>query len=158
MKKTQFVFTFQVHFHVLNLSDTKSFSWDHTTNEDLFFCYAAADIFDELPRHIQPAPMTEEIEFSAETIMSPKPFALHQFWHHLPANSPHVAAAMLQNCPEALGIIPQDVLQDNSDWKRIICELDVSYWEASRVDSWCDMWQTCGKTSNASCVQLKDHL
>jgi len=96
----------------------------------MFFCHAAAEIFDELPQYIQPAPMSEEEEFCAETIMFKKPFAVHQFWPHLQANTPHDAAIMLENCPEGLDIIPHDVLLNDERWKQIVCGLNISYWEA----------------------------
>jgi len=46
----------------------------------MFFCHAAADIFDELPQYTQPAPMSKEEKFRRETMMFKKPFAVHQFW------------------------------------------------------------------------------
>jgi len=99
----------------------------------MFFCHAAADIFYELPRYIQPAPMAEESEFCAETIMFQKPFALHQFWPHLHANAPLDAAAMLESCPEGLNIIPHEVLLNDEKWKQVICGLKIPYWETSLV-------------------------
>ena len=101
----------------------------------MFFCHAAADIFDELPPHLRPAPMDEENEFCAETIMFQKPFALHQFWPHLHANTPHDAVAMLENCPEGLGIIPHEVLLNDQRWKSIVCGLNATYLGPPHLDT-----------------------
>jgi len=127
---------FVLYLNMLSLElsqNTERFPWNGES-EDIFFCHAAADIFDELPRSIQPAPMTEENEFCAETTMFQKPFALHQFWPHLHANTPHDAAAMLENCPEGLGIIPQEVLLNDGRWKQIVCGLNISYGETSLLN------------------------
>jgi hypothetical protein len=60
---------------------------------------------------MRPAPQSEEIRFSVETMMHESPFALHKFWPHLHANSLDTAAAMLGNCPEGLDIMPLEVFQ-----------------------------------------------
>ena len=115
--------------HMFPQTNVQSFPWDKES-EDMFFCHAAADIFDDLPRELQPAPMSEEEEFCAETIMSEKPFALHQFWPHLHANTPDDAEAMLNNCPEGLGIMPLEVLLNDERWKQIVCGLNVTHHDA----------------------------
>ena len=80
--------------------------------------------------------MDEEVRFCTETIMYEAPFAVHKFWPHLHAKSMlRGALSMLQNCPEALGIIPQETLQDDERWRRMVCGLSASHWEASRVDN-----------------------
>jgi hypothetical protein len=116
----------------------------------MFFCHAAADIFDELPRSIQPAPMSEEKEFCAETIMFQNPFALHQFWPHLHANTPRDAAAMLENCIEGLDIIPHEVLLNDEKWKQVVCGLNISDLEAPLLNSntSCVLRQICQNKNN----------
>jgi hypothetical protein len=64
---------FVLYLNMLSLElsqNTERFPWNGES-EDMFFCHAAADIFDELPRSIQPAPMTEENEFSKTFCAAP---------------------------------------------------------------------------------------
>ena len=65
--------------------------------------------------------MDREIAFAVETIWYEAPFAVHQFWPHLHANSRSLATKMIEHCPEALSILPQDLIMNHAAWRDIVC-------------------------------------
>lgn len=95
--------------------------WKDALSEDMYFCHAAADLYQELHPALRPAPMELEIPFSIETIWHEAPFAVHQFWPHLHVNTPAMATTLLENCPEALGILPADLFANQTVWRDIVC-------------------------------------
>jgi hypothetical protein len=99
------------------------FSWDGALAEDLWFCYKSIDIYDEIPDEFKPASISDEMRFSSETIPSENPFGLHKFWPWLQPHAPEVRTS-LENCPEALGIFPPELLDSHSGWHDLICSLD----------------------------------
>jgi len=85
----------------------------------------AADMYDELPDDLKPAPANESANFSAEMWFSEEsPFGTHQFWSCLPPEAPQMKS-MIESCPEALGILPADLLSDER-WTNMACALNVS--------------------------------
>jgi hypothetical protein len=104
------------------------FSWDGALPEDLRYCYKSIDIIDEIPDEFRPAAIIDERNFSSETLPSESPFGLHKFWTWLQPHTPEVRRS-LENCPEALGIFPPELLDSHSGWHDLICSLDVA-WES----------------------------
>ena len=92
----------------------------------MYFCHAAADLYQELPPALRPAPLELEIPFSIETIWHEAPFAVHQFWPHLHVNTPSMATMLIENCPEALGILPADLVANQTVWRDIVCAAKIN--------------------------------
>lgn len=99
--------------------------WPDGLSEDMFFCHAAADLYNDLPAALRPAPMAEEIPFSVETIWHEAPFAVHKFWPHLHVSTPALATQIIEHCPEALGILPADLVTNQTVWRDIVCSAQV---------------------------------
>jgi len=120
------------------------FSWDGALAEDMWFCYKSIDIYHELSDEFKPADVIDEMSFSSETIPSERPFGLHKFWPWLQPDTPEVRRS-LENCPEALGIFPPELLDSHSGWHDLICSLDVA-WESfdSRTNITFDYRSRCG--------------
>ena len=85
----------------------------------------AADIYDELPDGLKPAPANEAAAFSSEMLLlDAQPFGTHRYWCCRSPEAPKMRGLM-ENCPETLGILPPDLLA-NKEWKRRVCGLNVS--------------------------------
>ena len=109
LRKREFVETILARFPVNDIG-----------NEDLYFCFKASEMYKELPRHVMPAPKEESTMFAVETIMHEMPFAVHKFWPWLDANTPGMTS-LIKNCPEIAHILPMDLIQENKDWRHMIC-------------------------------------
>ena len=96
-------------------------------NEDWWFCQRAADVYPWLlarkDRRLIPAPRKEALAFSVEMLYHKQPFGVHQIWTNL--NPPNVTAlrTLFHNCPEALHILPGDILSRRPDWRAVLCDL-----------------------------------
>lgn len=99
--------------------------WENGLSEDMYFCHAAADLYNDLAPSLRPAPVAEEIPFSVETIWFDAPFAVHKFWPHLHVSTPAMATRIVENCPEVLGILPADVAA-NDTWRGIVCAAKIN--------------------------------
>lgn len=99
----------------------------NSRNEDCWFCYRAADIYDRLlarhDRELIPAPREEALAFSIEMLYHPKLFGIHQFWTNLHPPNATALRTLLVNCPEALHIIPDDVIARRPDFRAVFCDL-----------------------------------
>lgn len=98
-------------------------------NEDWWFCNRAADIYPALvarnDSRLVPAPAAEALAFSVEMLYHEKPFGVHQFWTNLRPNATALRV-LLTNCPEALEILPSDIIARRSDWRNVLCDLKPS--------------------------------
>jgi hypothetical protein len=83
----------------------------------------AADIYEELPDNLKPAPVVEGKTFSSEMLYSDQPFGVHQFWTNLSPTEPKMKT-MMESCPEMLGTLPSS--HANGDWKDLACSLNIS--------------------------------
>ena len=93
--------------------------------EDWYICHMAANMYDELPDNLKPAPANETADFSVEMLFSEeRPFGTHQYWCCLPPDAPQMRS-MVEGCPEALGILPSHLLS-NEKWRSMVCSLNVS--------------------------------
>lgn len=99
-------------------------------NEDWWFCNRAADIYPALvarndPR-LLPAPVEVAQAFSIEMLYYDKPFGVHQFWTNLRPNATALRALFV-NWPEAIDILPTDILTRRSDWRNVLCDMKPSF-------------------------------
>lgn len=105
-------------------------SQETSGNEDWWFCSRAADIYQLLlsrndPRLI-PAPAEEAKAFSVEMLYHDRPFGVHQYWTNLRPPNATALRTLLENCPEALAILPDDILARRSDWRGVLCAIKPS--------------------------------
>ncbi len=98
-----------------------------SNNEDWFICNKAADLYhdaasaDEHPPWLVPAPQEEAMQFSVESVFYPTPFGVHQFWRDMRAPNATALTSFFQACPEALGVLPADVLTRRPEWREVVC-------------------------------------
>lgn len=96
-------------------------------NEDWWFCQRAADVYPWLlarhDRRLLPAPGEEALAFSVEMLFHEQPFGVHQYWTNLHPPNATAFRALLRNCPEALRILPGDILTRRPDWRGVLCDL-----------------------------------
>ncbi len=116
------------------------FPWDGATNEDLWFAFRAADIYDELPDNIKPATSEEAGQFAFETMYQGPPFGSHQYWCR-EGPSP-MMAEFLEICPEALAILPANI-PANAGWEDMLCSLDVMEYAKNSYNVSFDVGATC---------------
>lgn len=96
-------------------------------NEDWWFCHRAADVYPWLlarkDRRLVPPPREEALAFSVEMLYHEQPFGVHQIWTNL--NPPNATAlrTLFHNCPEALHILPGDIVSRRPDWRAVLCDL-----------------------------------
>jgi hypothetical protein len=96
-------------------------------NEDWFICSAAADIYPLLlarhdPRLIA-APREDALAFSVEMLYHEKPFGVHQFWSTLLPPNETALCTLLENCPESLSILPENIVSRRPDWRAVLCDV-----------------------------------
>lgn len=95
-------------------------------NEDWYICNRAADIYPLLLARDDPAliaaPREEALAFSVEMLYADRPFGVHQFWSNLQPNMTALRT-LFDNCPEALQILPGDIIARRPDWRGILCQL-----------------------------------
>lgn len=96
-----------------------------SNNEDWFICNKAADLYHDAgaahPPWLVPAPQEEAMQFSVESVFHPKPFGVHQFWRDMRAPNATALSSFFQACPEALGVLPADVLTRRPEWRAVVC-------------------------------------
>ena len=123
---------------ILSVSRTNRFPWPKGAssknkderNEDWWFCNRAADIYPALvarndPR-LLPAPAEVAQAFSIEMLYYDKPFGVHQYWTNLRPNATALRA-LFMNCPEAMEILPTDILTRRPDWRNVLCDMKPSF-------------------------------
>lgn len=58
-----------------------------------------------------------------EMLYHDKPFGVHQFWTNLHPPNATALRVLFDNCPEALQILPADIIARRPDWRGVLCDL-----------------------------------
>lgn len=90
------------------------------SSEDGYFCGVAAGFVRSGRTQSPPAPYYDELQFSVETMMHTKPFAVHAPWKDFMPS--WEVRALVENCPELLHIWPQ---RECEKFSKVLCAADV---------------------------------
>lgn len=127
-----------VYLILFKTYDSTRFPWvsqEESGNEDIYIILKALDLYNkhkaQYPpeKQIQrpppyppgipswPAPFVEGMRFSVESIPYPKPYGVHKYWAMYSSKyDAHALQRLFKNCPEALQILPLNVIRTRPLW------------------------------------------